>query len=356
MSKTIGRIDRTGRINFGEASLFVWEEGISSARAAGGYKAAQAWELQFKRDVFARIVQTLRRIGWTVGPWDQADQYKAIALGHRTCSKGDIKGQLDVSGRCIKFEMWQDVTPPKNSNGGRYDFGKEGRMPYLLRIEMERTRRRIRDYLSNVFIGYEFKPSTPKLGISGVTAIEYAAHDRRTSCHYVPALDRAQISNDDQGFSADGVRLENGTRVYAIDSRGRIICGTAFYSLNGNWQIVTGRYDLTYVWHNQIWVECPGNPRIKRNATLRRKRLEGELAKAITAMNFEHAALLRDILFPGSPALFAIWNSEHSVYHRPGCSGYTSDMSKAGKFTADEVRGWDRAPNKVIALDRRVAA
>lgn len=350
MSLTIGRINRAGTVTFGDATLSIYEDGISAARAVGGWPAEKAWERQFKRDVFARIVQTLHRIGWTVGPWDKADQYKAIALGHRTCSKGDLKGELDVSGRCIKFEMWQDVTPPENSNGGRYDFGKEARMPYLLRIEMERTRRRIRDYLLNVLTDYEFKPSAPKLGINGATAIEVAAHARRTSCHYVEALDRANISNKEQGFSADGVALENGSKVFAFDSAGRVICGTAFYSLNGNWQIVTGRYGLTYAWHTGVYAECPGDPRVKRNSDHRRRRLEGELAKAIKAMNFERAAVLRDILFPGMPALFAIWNAQHSLYHRAGTRGYTSDLSEAGKFTADEVRGWDCAPNKVIAL------
>ena len=352
---TIGRINRAGNINFGDTSLSIWEEGI---RAAGNYQAEKAWNRQFKREVFARIVQTLHRIGWTVGPWDKADQFKAIALGHRTCSKGDLKGELGVSGRCIKFEMWQDVTPSENSNGGRYDFSKEARMPYLLRIEMERTRRRIRDYLLNVMIGYEFKQPEPVLGFMRATALEYAAYCRRTTGHYVAALDRANISNKAQGFAADGVALENGSKVYAIDRSGRVICGTAFYDLNGNWQIVTGRYAMTSVWHTAIWARCPGDPRVKRNAKDRRLRLEGELAKAIKAMNFERAALLRDILFPGNPPLFAIWHAESNVYHSAGRRGYTSDLSQAGKFTADEVRGWDCAPNKVIQItgDEKAAA
>ncbi|WP_101484416.1 UvrB/UvrC motif-containing protein [Janthinobacterium sp. 61] len=144
--------------------------------------------------------------------------------------------------------------------------------------------------------------------------------------------------------------MENGSKVYAIDRSGRVICGTAFYDLNGNWQIVTGRYAMTSVWHTAIWARCPGDPRVKRNARDRRLRLEGELAKAIKAMNFERAAVLRDILFPGNPPLFAIWHTESNVYHRAGCRGYTSDLSQAGKFTADEVRGWDCAPNKVIQI------
>ena len=229
-------------------------------------------------------------------------------------------------------------------------------MPYLLRLEMERARRRIRDYLCNVFTGYVFKEPAPKLGFNGVTALEYAAQLRRDSCHYVPALDRARISNGGQDKSADGYPLENGTPVYAIDYHGRVVSGTAFYSLNGNWQVVTGRYSLIYVWHNQVYVKSPGNVRVKRNTDRRRKRLEQEMAKAVKEMRFERAAQLRDILFHRDQPLFNVWHTEHQVYHRAGFCGYTADQSQAGKFTADEVRGWDCAPNKVVAIERELAA
>ena len=94
----------------------------------------------------------------------------------------------------------------------------------------------------------------------------------------------------------------------------------------------------------------PENLRIKRNASLRRKRLERELAKATEGMKFERAAVLRDILFPGNPELFVVWHKEHKAYHCAGFSGYTADTIKAGRFTADEVRAWRHEPNEVIAL------
>lgn len=361
MTMTKGRIQRAGTISFGDASLNIWEEGIAAARAAGGYKAEKEWERSFKREVFARIVQTLNRLDWTCAMPeidDHAVKHYSLKVARwsaeskRLCQKGDLFADLHVSGRCIKLEFFQNVNAPdRPDHGGRYQNDKEKHMPYVMRLEMERTRRRIRDYLLNVLTEYQFEQSEPKLGFLGATALECAAHHRRASGHYVAKLDRAHISNKEQGFTVDGMPLENGTKVYAIAHDGRVICGTAFYSLNGSWQIVTGRYALTYVWHTEIYADCPGDPRIKRNARQRRRRLEGELAEAIKCMNFERAATLRDILFPGKPALFVIYNSQHNLYHRSGTQGYTSDMSEAGKFTADEVRGWDCAPNKVIPLN-----
>lgn len=363
---TIGRIDRAGTITFGDASLNIYEEGISAARAAGGYQAEQHWCREFKRDVFARIVQTLNRLGWSctmpaISEHDVKHYGGKVARwsaeSKRLCQKGDLFADLSVSGRCIELDFFQNVNAPdRPDNGGRYQRDKEKHMPYVMWLEMERARRRIRGYLLNVLSGYTFKPSAPKLGAAGVTALEYAAYRRRTSGHYVAELDRARIGNSNQGFSADGQPLENGSKVFAIGRTGRVVSGTAFYDLNGNWMVVTGRYDVEWIWHTEIYVSCPGDPRVKRNARQRRQRLESELAAAIKAMDFERAAVLRDILFPGKPTLFAIYNTQHNLYHRAGNRGYTSDLSEAGKFTEQEARGWNCAPNEVIALPHQEAA
>jgi uncharacterized lipoprotein len=110
------------------------------------------------------------------------------------------------------------------------------------------------------------------------------------------------------------------------------------------------------VWHDQVYVKSPGNVRVKRNDDRRRKRLEAEMASAVKGMKFERAAQVRDILFPGDQQLFNVWHNEHQLYHRAGFCGYTADQSQAGKFTADEVRGWDSAPNKVMSIAMLEAA
>lgn len=337
-------INRSGQVSFHDASLHVWEE--------PGGQVRPEWEAKFKKEVFLRIVQQLNRLGWVCTvPQDMVTQYSlSFAQRHRYCRKGDLQGELSVSGRCIEFKMWQGVANITHPSGGKYEFDKEQKMPYLLRLEMDRTRRRVRDYLCAVFSGYTFSPAKPVIGVAGVTASEYAAYRRRTSGHYVAELDRARICSTGYATSADGHPLENGVRVYAQNRRGQMITGTAFYSLNGNWDVVTGRYSLECIWHKQIWVKNPGNLRVKRNAHIRRKRLEGELSKAVLAMNFERAATLRDILFPKDAQLYMVFHEDHDAYHGPSFSSYTKDSTLAGKFTAAEVAGWNKAPNRVVAL------
>ena len=125
------QIERTGTIHFGDASFSIWEEGLG-----GTPKERDNWERKFKREVFARIIQQLNRLGWTVGPWEDAAHYKAIANNHRSCNKGPLRGELEASGRIIKFEMFQAINcPTRPDHEGRYESDKEGVMPYLLRLD-----------------------------------------------------------------------------------------------------------------------------------------------------------------------------------------------------------------------------
>jgi hypothetical protein len=329
---------REGLICTHDASLSVWEEGIPSPHAPGGFKARDAWEAQFKADVFGRIAATLADLGWTVGKWDRAEMYPAIAHNHHTCHHASgLEAELSVSGRSVELEMWQDVTPSEHPNGGKYDFDKLKRMPYLLRLQVERTRRRVTQALCEAFPGYSVKPPTPVMGLLGVTAEEMALHQRMTNGHYKPELGRAEISMASNAIARDGGTIEHGGKVWARDYKGRVVTGTAYYSLGDNWDIVTGRYGLLRAHAGDIFTRPPENLRVKRNQRDARKRLERELQAAMKAMNFKRAEVLKGILFPTGP-LYAIWSKRHGCYFDVMYCGYCTSLNDAGKYTRDELK------------------
>ncbi|RAU43470.1 MULTISPECIES: UvrB/UvrC motif-containing protein [unclassified Pseudomonas] len=341
------QIERSGVITFGDANFYVRTEGYPHGAP---WKEQKAWESRFKREVFARIVQQLNRMGWSckLPEFDQreCDRYPSIyqdsRRAERECRRGDLQGNLKMSFGTLEFQMWQDVVNVENRNGGRYDYQKEERMPYMLRLMMEHTRQKIRRYLLSVFTNYKFEPSRDlKIGPgrNEVTAMEAVLERRKHSGHYVESLGRARFSNQAEQ-SGDGQIIEDGMRVYAQDYYGRIVTGIALYCLNGNWTIVTGRYSAIYnIWHGQIYVSNPGDLRRKRNERQGRKRLEAEMSKAVAEMNFERAARLRDILFPNHEPLFMIWSDKHGgAYFGPNYSGYTTDKNSAGKYTRAELK------------------
>ncbi len=345
-------IQRTGKVSFGDASLNVWEDGIAAARNAGGWNAAVAWEREFKRDVFARIVQQLNRLGWKVGP----QHHISTDNNRRFCQKGNLKADLSISGRHIELKMFQSVNcPTRPDHEGRYEWNKEAAMPYVLRLEMERTRRRIRDYLCGVMESYEFDAVRCSIYRKPLqrTAMEDIQEIYAESSHFKGGdwdKHKAQPGMSYNLNSADGATLDHGQRVWLFDRKGRINTGTAYYNSNSMWWVVTGRYDYTNTASFELYASLPDNFRVKRNAKLRRRQLKGQLSAAIKRMDFERAARVRDLLFPKGE-LFVVWHEEHKAYHCANFQGYTSNVNDAGRFTAAEVRGWDSAPNKVRELE-----
>lgn len=320
-------MNRTGMVSFGDATLNVWEERVD--------------EKAMKKQVFKRIIQQLNRLGWSCEiPQEKIDDYGySFATRSRYCQKGDLKADLRLSGRHIEFNMFQNINAPERpDHEGRYQSNKEHHMPYLMRLEMERTRRRIRDYLCNIFDGYEFKPDKPANGPGKLTAIEYVQHMIADCWHYVPELGHARISmpgyNDK---SADGQTVTHGCQVYTTDTKGRIIKGTAYYNLNSSWWIVTGKYGFTCRQADAIYLQNPGSLRAKRNERQRRSRLEAKLNKAIRTMDFQRAELFKQLLF-GQQPLYCIWSKKHDAWFRSNYSGYTNDQINAGKYTLDEVK------------------
>jgi len=340
-------IARTGTVHFHDASLAVWEEGLNSHMTM---KQRDAWETQFKRDVFARIIQSLNRLGWTVAPWHDADKYPAIARSHRTCHKGDLKGDLSISGRHIEFKMFQSVNcPTRPDHEGRYESNKEACMPYLVRLEMQRTRNRIRDYLCNVFEGYEFRPA--KIASANPDPLAYfndswdGEYEKKRGTHRFKRgadgwPDHSEV-RERARTDRDGVQMDHGDVRCARDRKGRLLRGRVYGGINEQWMLVygPGPSDFTHVYHNQLFTYRPGEtPAKDLPESERRKKLQRLLEQATKALNFERAAVLRDLLFPKAEALYLIQCLKDDLYFGSNYSGYTHDTAHAGKYTREQLK------------------
>jgi hypothetical protein len=310
-----GQIDREGRVSFGDASLDVWEGTMPPLSGLDAHKKRDAWEAAFKRHVFARIIQQLNRIGWTVqkppiNPHDVKHYGGLVARWaterHRDCSKGDLKGELRISGRTIEFNMWQGVnTPTRPDHGGRYESDKEGCMPYLLRLEMERTRRRIRDYLCNVFSGYKFDSKRRSIYRKPLqfTAMELIEQSYAKSCHFKGDMADYLKRNGYTELpsyncaSRDGQRIQHGQRVWFKDYDGRICEGIAYYNINNMWWVLMPGGVVANEACHRLHANKPADLKGRHfSPAYRIKRLDRLKGNAARDERFEDAARYRDAL------------------------------------------------------------
>lgn len=342
MTATKGRIDREGAVSFGEARIDVWEEGLNPRMT---WDERVAWERKFKHDVFKRIIQTMNRLGWRVGSQHHIHTHDNA----RYCIKGDLKADLQICGRHIELEFFQSVnTPTRPDHEGRYESNKEACMPYLVRLEMQRTRNRIRDYLINVFTGYTFKP--PGISSPNPDPLAYfndkwdGEYEKRRGVHRFKRGPDGWPSEDELGSwdrkDRDGTLLNQGDERCMRDRNGRLLRGKVYGGINGMWMMVygPGQRDHTHENAKAFFMYRPGEtPRKLASAELRRKRLEQELKKAVASMNFLRANTLKNILFPAGP-LYAIWHKGHQSFFAIGYCGYRDKLDDAGHYTRDELK------------------
>ncbi|EDG8630604.1 hypothetical protein IFX79_004071 [Salmonella enterica] len=345
----MAQIKRSGEIRLGDARMCIWEN--------PGH-VDDAYERGFKREVFRRIIQTLNRLGWLVViPQDKIESYSAsFARQFRYCTKGDLKADLKLCGRCIELEFFQNVNAPdRPDNEGRYQYDKEKHMPYLLRMEMLRTRNRIVTYLSNVFDGYQVAEQSPgwrDIGPGKMTNMDVIKANYSTSWHfdgnwqaYLEKNPYMHTSNDRE--SAEKVLLEPGMRVWWFDHKGRIMTGTAWYHINNMWYVTWGHYGIDNIASFNLHTSLPERPRMKRNDRRRRQKLEELLGDAVTRMDYLRAHQLKQILYPDNEPLYRLFHTGHQLYHRPEFNGYTKDPNYAGKFRRNEVESFNPHENRM---------
>ncbi|PNG32232.1 hypothetical protein A1395_22260 [Pseudomonas protegens] len=346
------QIERSASIIYGDANIVIREPHPGRQP----WEQEKAWERDYRNQVLKRIVQTLNRLGWTCAmpelrERDKRDQYgiaENFRRNKRVCSKGDLKADLELSGATITFQMFQNVNAPdRPDHDGRYQGEKEKHMPYLMRLEMERTRRRIRAYLCNVFSGYYFDEEwmhkhERKVGPGHLTAIERIQLHYENSWHFKGADWDKYKSGSWMGNnvkSADGKMLEHGQTVWFTDYEGRWQRGTALYNINNMWWVVTGPFSYTNECCRELYTTPPEHPRVKENQERRRSRLESLMSQAAKKLDFKRAEVLKNILFPPNESLFMIWTDRHGgAYFGPGYSGYTNDTNQAGKYTRAELK------------------
>lgn len=310
----------------------------------------------FRSKIFLGLATHLRRRGWNVQPHAEIRTRHGarFAASYRICAKGNLLAELGVSGRHIELKVWAETWEKVNTNGHKHDFGKRARLGYLdrLRLDLEfsHIERWLRKRADVKVSNSNLESHGPQPG--GLTAIDWIGRQYASSWHKDKEIGRPVCTSPSNARSADGAQLEHGQTVYWPDMKGRICRGVAYYNLNSMWWVVTNRWDLTNESCHRLYAEPPEDLRRKRNGRLRRWRLEAELAKAIRAMDFGRAELLRDLLF-GSKPVFLIWARDHQAYYSSNYSGYTTDAISAGKYTFDEAhREVSRVPHELNAVDQ----
>ena len=284
----------------------------------------------FRREVFGGLIREMRTRGWKIKA-DPKCMYASMRPGMRLAIKGTLRAEVQCFGRSMKVEYWSETAIQSNRNGRRYDYDKMQRMSYLDRLRVQLEMRRMTVWLEAIAPITVSSSDTSKL--SPIQKIEKSYAE---SVHKDKDLGRPVCKDAYNCISADRQSITHGNPVWFTDDKGRFLRGTAYYNIGGMWWVVNGSSGRRNMSSRELYAYRPEKLRMKQNARLRRGVLERLLKEAIQKMDFLRAETLKQILF-GDKATYAIWHKEHGAYYRENCSGYSTDLSGAGRYTKDEA-------------------
>jgi hypothetical protein len=292
---------REGHFHLHNTNIGIWEEHVDEASFRSVYQAVVA---HFRSRGFRTIEDPYIR-----------KHFSCIARYHHVAKKGLLEAHMNMSGRHIEIEFFQSVIV-ENRNGGRYDFEKFEKMPYLVKKQFILEAGKLLDALVACF-GYKWGEKIAYSAGYGASAERVIKVVRGLSPSQEPlqhfnglwGTDRFKrdetgwpIAKEyDHGYNKDreGVSLRNGMYRYYRDRSGRLRRGVIYTNMNSMWQLIYGPgwKDSTWVSSRELFTLQPGDPRRRHFPECKRREfLERELKSAVQEQRFEQAAILRDLL------------------------------------------------------------
>lgn len=220
-------------------------------------------------------------------------KYPILAPHHHVGHNGDLNVHIEQAGRSVKVEFWQDLVV-ENRNGGRYDFHRRQRMPYLIGKQYDNERSKLMAMLGAR--GLEVRPAKPRLA-----GMDFVNQKRAECWHWNGGkiLEMVGLYGNDK--MRDGSRISEGDTVYFADywAGYRIVRGVARYNLNNMWWVVLPCGSVRNIASFELYrrealpADLSGRHVNKRHAAKQVERLKDA---AVKAENYERAAVLRDVL------------------------------------------------------------
>lgn len=293
-------MSRNGTLNLHDTSVMVWEENVD--------------EKEMHKEVYAPLIRLLRSRGFNVYRDPEiVKHYRCISWNYHAGKKGDLEVSVKLSGRCLEVVFFQNVNF-ENRNGGKYDFDKFQKMPYLMqkRFIIEAS-----SVLYNLHCKHGYQYGKNLSGCSQSHVIEALRGVNQTSeplKRFNDSWGADRFKRDeigwpeaaqyDHGYNKDreGVPFRNGMVRWIRDRKGYLKRGVIYTNMNSMWQIIygPGKSDTTWVSCYELFTLQPSDYRGRYFPDDHRKgRLKKELDKEVKQMKYERAAVLRDLIYGG---------------------------------------------------------
>lgn len=201
-------------------------------------KICRCWETRISlcadqsisHPVLERLFDFMRFRGFEIGSDPKVDRdYPTLSKDRFAGKKGDLLFVGERHQISASIEFYQEINV-ENRNGGRYDFDKFDKMPYLLQKRFLVERKHIERFLLEEGFTCDAEP------------ILKTSYDK--VFHELNSPNRHWNSEDLPDYNAldkDGKRINNGEVKYFRDRKGTLMRGTVYHNINNMWWVIVNK-------------------------------------------------------------------------------------------------------------------
>ncbi|WP_426491089.1 hypothetical protein [Hymenobacter sp. 102] len=232
----------------------------------------------------SKCVRLLREIGFKVtkDPYYEK-HFPRLSQCHRYGKWRELEVGIEISWKGIKFEFYQNVNFT-NPNGGKYDFDKYAKMPYLCQKRFHYTVRRLQQLLTQEVPGLVVQQiDAPKVAEQALLQ----KYEESWHHHGVQTLAdvQGQLKSYDLTHNSadrDKKQILCGQVKYYRDFDGRLRRGVVYWYLNSQWYVILHPTSCECVSASHLFDPTPEDFAVRR---LKKGRIPEEKQKQLDLLN-----------------------------------------------------------------------
>lgn len=243
-------------------------------------KGLDSWRFKYPHfGTLHRIFNMLRAEGFTIE--NDAEVAKCIRRDYYIGRRGDLELYAHRYPAGFEIMFFQNVVI-ENKNGGRYDFHKFQKMPYMIRLRFMKYRDKIIALLKSVEDLKDESKADPRLAEEWIKAryVEEWHHEQKDMNFLLSDLD-GQTQESYNGRDRDEKTLHNGDVKYFRHWDGRLYRGRVYHNINNMWWVILDRFTVRNVASFELFDLTPednrrrqAKPRIPEAYQKRRQAIE----------------------------------------------------------------------------------
>lgn len=243
-------------------------------------KGLDSWRFKYPHfGTLHRIFNMLRAEGFTIE--NDAEVAKCIRRDYYIGRRGDLELYAHRYPAGFEIMFFQNVVI-ENKNGGRYDFHKFQKMPYMIRLRFMKYRDKIIALLKSVEDLKDESKADPRLAEEWIKAryVEEWHHEQKDMNFLLSDLD-GQTQESYNGRDRDEKTLHNGDVKYFRHWDGRLYRGRVYHNINNMWWVILDRFTVRSVASFELFDLTPednrrrqAKPRIPEAYQKRRQAIE----------------------------------------------------------------------------------